>query len=78
MCRVSGSARCGPKTESEEKNLTDTDIERAGISILLEKDKPIDRLKIAAALKELQKYKDGKRNLERRIREEERWWSLRH
>ncbi len=40
--------------------------------------KPVDRLVIAQALADLQKYKDGKRNLEHRIREEERWWSLRH
>ena len=59
--------------------MTDMDIERTDMPLLLEGDKPvIDKLKISGALRELQRYKDGKRNLERRIREEERWWSLRH
>ena len=39
---------------------------------------PVNKLMISTALAELQKYKDGKRNLEQRIKEEERWWSLRH
>ena len=38
----------------------------------------VDKLVISKALVDLQKYKDGKRNLESRIKEEERWWGLRH
>ena len=38
----------------------------------------IDKLKVSKAVAILQKYKDGKRNLESRIKEEERWWNLRH
>ena len=39
---------------------------------------PIDRKAIERAIDTLKKYKDGKRNLESRIVEEERWWKLRH
>ncbi len=38
----------------------------------------IDKKDIEKAIATLKKYKDGKRNLESRIVEEERWWRLRH
>lgn len=38
----------------------------------------IDKKAIEKAIKTLKDYKDGKRNLESRIVEEERWWKLRH
>ena len=38
----------------------------------------IDKNAINQAIATLKKYKDGKRNLESRIVEEERWWRLRH
>ena len=39
---------------------------------------PIDKKAIEKAIATLKAYKDGKRNLESRIVEEERWWKLRH
>ena len=39
---------------------------------------PIDRKAVERAIDTLKGYKDGKRNLESRIVEEERWWKLRH
>ena len=41
-------------------------------------DEVIDRKAIEKAIQTLKEYKDGKRNLETRIVEEERWWKLRH
>ena len=38
----------------------------------------IDKNKLKEAVNTLQKYKDGKKKLEERIVEEERWWKLRH
>jgi len=38
----------------------------------------IDKKAIEKAIQTLKEYKDGKRNLETRIVEEERWWKLRH
>lgn len=38
----------------------------------------IDKKAIDQAIQTLKEYKDGKRNLESRIVEEERWWKLRH
>ena len=38
----------------------------------------IDRKAVEKAIQTLKEYKDGKRNLEARIVEEERWWKLRH
>ena len=38
----------------------------------------IDKKTIEKAISILKDYKDGKRNLESRIVEEERWWKLRH
>ena len=38
----------------------------------------IDKKAIAEATATLKKYKDGKKNLENRIVEEEEWWKLRH
>lgn len=38
----------------------------------------IDKKAIEKAIATLKEYKDGKRNLESRIVEEERWWKLRH
>ena len=38
----------------------------------------IDRKAIEKAIQTLKEYKDGKRNLESRIVEEERWWKLLH
>jgi hypothetical protein len=38
----------------------------------------IDKKAIEKAAETLKKYKDGKKNLEDRIVEEERWWKLRH
>ena len=38
----------------------------------------VDKKAIQEAVATLKKYKDGKRNLEARIVEEERWWMLRH
>ena len=38
----------------------------------------IDKKAIEKAIATLKEYKDGKRNLETRIVEEERWWKLRH
>lgn len=43
-----------------------------------EKKASIDSKTIEKAISILKKYKDGKRNLESRIVEEERWWKLRH
>lgn len=40
--------------------------------------KTIDKKAIDKAIATLKEYKDGKRNLETRIVEEERWWKLRH
>lgn len=40
--------------------------------------KVIDKKAIERAIATLKDYKDGKRNLETRIVEEERWWKLRH
>lgn len=38
----------------------------------------LDKKDIEEAIATLKKYKDGKRNLESRIVEEEQWWKLRH
>lgn len=38
----------------------------------------IDKKAIEKAIETLKKYKDGKKNLEDRIVEEEKWWKLRH
>ena len=38
----------------------------------------IDKKAVETAIQTLKDYKDGKRNLESRIVEEERWWKLRH
>lgn len=38
----------------------------------------IDKKAIDRAIATLKKYKDGKRNLESRIKEEAQWWKLRH
>ena len=38
----------------------------------------IDKKAIEKAVETLKKYKDGKKNLEERIVEEEQWWKLRH
>ena len=40
--------------------------------------KTIDKKTVDKAIQTLKDYKDGKRNLESRIVEEERWWKLRH
>jgi len=40
--------------------------------------KGLDKKDIDEAIATLKKYKDGKRNLESRIVEEEQWWKLRH
>lgn len=40
--------------------------------------KPIDKKAIQKAAETLKKYKDGKKNFEDRIVEEEKWWKLRH
>lgn len=40
--------------------------------------KGLDKKDIQEAIATLKKYKDGKRNLESRIVEEEQWWKLRH
>ena len=47
----------------------DTPVEQAQV---------IDKKTIEKAVDTLKKYKDGKRKLEDRIVEEERWWKLRH
>lgn len=39
---------------------------------------PVTKKTITEAVGILKKYKDGKRNLESRIKEEEQWWKLRH
>ena len=41
-------------------------------------DGPVTKKTITEAVDILKKYKDGKRNLETRIKEEEQWWKLRH
>ena len=41
-------------------------------------DGPVDKKTIDEAISILKKYKEGKRNLESRIKEEEQWWKLRH
>ena len=41
-------------------------------------DQPIDKKAIEKAAETLKKYKDGKKNFEDRIVEEEQWWKLRH
>lgn len=41
-------------------------------------ERVIDKKAIDKAIATLKEYKDGKRNLEARIVEEERWWKLRH
>lgn len=43
-----------------------------------EAPKTIDKKALEEAVSILKKYKDGKRNLEERIVEEEQWWKLRH
>ena len=44
----------------------------------VEQEQVIDKKAIEKAAETLKKYKDGKKNLEDRIVEEERWWKLRH
>lgn len=39
---------------------------------------PVTEKTVAEAAAVLRKYKDGKRSLEHRIKEEEQWWKLRH
>lgn len=39
---------------------------------------PVDKKRLDEAVQILKDYKDGKRNLEQRIKEEEQWWKLRH
>ena len=43
-----------------------------------ERSRPVDKATISKAIETLKKYKDGKRKLESRIVEEEKWWKLRH
>ncbi len=45
---------------------------------IAEGTKVIDKKAIEKAVETLKKYKDGKKNLEDRIVEEEQWWKLRH
>ena len=47
-------------------------------SMLAEQPQVIDKKAIEKAAETLKKYKDGKKNLEDRIVEEEQWWKLRH
>jgi hypothetical protein len=47
-------------------------------SIAPEQPQIIDKKAIEKATEILKKYKDGKKNLESRIVEEEQWWKLRH
>ena len=47
-------------------------------NITPEQPQKIDKKAIEKATEILKKYKDGKKNLERRIVEEEQWWKLRH
>lgn len=44
----------------------------------VEQAKGIDKKAVEKAAETLKKYKDGKKNLENRIVEEEQWWKLRH
>ena len=44
----------------------------------MEKQKAIGKAEIARAIETLNRYKQGKANLERRIVEDELWWELRH
>lgn len=56
--------------------------EPVGSQVMPEEARPatkgLDRKDISEAIATLKKYKDGKRNLESRIVEEEKWWKLRH
>ena len=47
-------------------------------STLAEQPQVIDKKAIEKAAETLKKYKDGKKNFEDRIVEEEQWWKLRH
>ena len=47
-------------------------------SPVVEQPQKIDKKAIEQAAETLKKYKDGKKNLEDRIVEEEQWWKLRH
>ena len=47
-------------------------------SPIVEQPQVIDKKAIEQAVETLKKYKDGKKNLEDRIVEEEQWWKLRH
>ena len=62
--------RMRPAEEGADTQTAETG--RAGMSA------PIDKKAIEQAIQTLKDYKDGKRNLEQRIVEEERWWKLRH
>ncbi len=56
-----------PEGVSEQSSVTPT-----------EQTQGIDKKAIEKAAETLKKYKDGKKNLEDRIVEEEQWWKLRH
>lgn len=52
-----------------------TQVEQTGIVM---QNGPIDKKRINEAIQTLKRYKDGKRSLEQRIKEEEQWWKMRH
>lgn len=55
------------------------DTDTAGEAVVYNEGAPaIGKKEIQKAIQTLKDYKDGKRNLESRIVEEERWWKLRH
>ena len=64
-----------------ENRPVDTDISiypQEGVAIVQTAQKVIGENEIHEAVTTLQKYKQGKANLERRIKEDELWWELRH
>ena len=52
--------------------------ETVATETIAEETQVIDKKAIEKAAETLKKYKDGKKNLEDRIVEEEQWWKLRH
>ena len=52
--------------------------EAVATETIAEETQVIDKKAIEKAVETLKKYKDGKKNLEDRIVEEEQWWKLRH
>ena len=61
-----------------QKLMSKAQPEEVASKTVTERTQVIDKKAIEKATETLKKYKDGKKNLEARIVEEEQWWKLRH